>query len=256
VSRDTDFDWGRHTVPTDDDACLRLGPLEVRFVHRAGELRLRWAREGEPPEDPPRWSRWATAEGWDGEIELVPAFPDRLVVVKPEDEFRLVQGARARVFLRVPLHVEVYLGTAGAPPLVSVPTAIMSDTWWGTTEEGELGYWMHTRARREIRPDEFEEHLCICPLQLENRAPEDLPVDKIALRVDHLTLYRDAEHLWADETRVRYLGEEEGSRIDMVGRPPTEAPEARRLAGPRVPVDRGFSARTFARIRSRFGGWL
>jgi hypothetical protein len=256
MSRDTDFDWGRHIVPDDEAACLRLGPLELRFLRRADELRLHWSRENEDVEEPLRWSRWAVGEEWDGEMELTPAFPDRLVVVKPEEEFRLMPGASARVYLRIPLHVEVRLRPAPSPPLASVPTAIMSDTWWGTPQEGELGYWLDTLARRDVRSEEFEEHLCVCPLQLRNRAREDLQVDKVALRVEHLTVYRDEEHLWADETRVRYLGEEEGSRIDMAGRPPPDAPGAHRLAPPRIPMERGFSARTFARLRSSFGGWL
>lgn len=256
MTRDTDFDWGRHTVPADDEACLRLGPLELRFLRRSDELRLSWHREGEVEEVPRRWSRWAPGESWSGEIELAPAFPDRLVVVKPEEEFRLMQGARARIYLRVPMQVEVRIRPLPAPALASVPTVVMSDTWWGQVEEGELGYWLETRARRAIGTGEFAEHLCICPLQLENRAAEDLQVDKIALRVGHLSLYREGEHLWSDETRVRYLGEEEGSRIDMAGHPPGEATGAVRMAPPKVPMERGFSARTFARLRSSFGGWL
>lgn len=189
-------------------------------------------------------------------MELTPAFPSRIVVVKPEDEFRLMQGARARVYLRIPLQVEVRVRPAPSPAVASVPTAVMSDTWWGSVHEGELGFWLDTRARRRIASGEFEEHLCICPLQLENRARNDLQVDKVALRVEHLSLFQDGQRLWADETRVRYLGDEEGSRIEMAGSAPVEAPGAVLLAPPRVPMERGFSARTFARLRSSLGGWL
>ena len=52
---------------------------------------------------------------------------------------------------------------------------------------------------------------------------DDLHVDRIALRVAHLSLYRDGDRLWADTTRVRYLGEDAGSRIDMSGKAPEEA---------------------------------
>lgn len=258
MTTDTEFDWGRHPVPGEGEGCLRLGPLEVRFQRRAGELRMRWHREGEELEDPVRWSRWAPGEAWQGEIDLVPTLPDRLVVVKPDEEFRLMPEARARIYLRVPLHVEVVAASTTEAALATVPTLVMSDTWWGAPgeEEGELGYWLPTRARRQMLDEEFEEHLCICPIQLENRAGEPLHVEKIALRVDYLTIFRQGTRLWADETRVRYLGDEEGSRIDVAGVAPREAADANLLTPARERMARGLTARTFARLRTSFGGWL
>jgi hypothetical protein len=96
----------------------------------------------------------------------------------------------------------------------------------------------------------------VCPLQLENASRDELHVDRIALRVAHLSVFRQGQRLWADETRVRYLGEDAGSRIDMSGKPPAEAPDAERLTPPDDPLSRGFTGRTFARLRSSIGGWL
>jgi hypothetical protein len=55
---------------------------------------------------------------------------------------------------------------------------------------------------------------------------------------------------------VRYQGEDAGSRIDMSGRPPEEAPDAELLADPEEPLTRGFTARTFARLRSSIEEFL
>lgn len=250
MSEDPTTVWGDHDVEG-RPRTLRLGPLRISVASAAGELRLAWAHDDRPPE----WSRWAPGD-WSGRIRLTPVHPDRLVVVKPEREFRLLRGARARVYLRVPLHVR--LEALGTTPrtLVTVPTDPLADTWWGTPLEGELGYWLDTRARRAIQDDEFLEHLCICPLQLENDSSDHLMVDRIALRVAHLSVYRDGTRLWSDETRVRYLGEEAWSRIEMAGRAPTEAAEAERVTPPTRPLPRGFTARTFARLKSSIEEWL
>lgn len=250
MSDDSTTVWGDYDVEG-RPRTLRLGSLRLTIASAAGEIRMAWAHDDRPPE----WTRWAAGQ-WSGRIGLTPVHPDRLVVVKPEREFRLLRGARARIYLRVPLHVQVEALGLSPRTLVTIPTDPLADTWWGTSLEGELGYWLDTRARRAIQDDEFLEHLCICPIQLENDSPDHLLVDRIALRVAHLSVYRDGTRLWADETRVRYLGEEAWSRIEMSGNAPTEAPESERVAPPVLPLPRGFTARTFARLKSSLEGWL
>jgi hypothetical protein len=256
MDRDTPFDWGDHPLDEGGEFCLGLGPLTLRFARRSGEIRIAHHREDSSGADEPGWSRWAPMPGWNGVIRLQPSFPDRLVVVKPDQDFWLMRGARARLYLRVPLHVVVEAVGPQTRSLLRVPTMVMTDTWWGTPAEGELGYGLDTRGRRELRDEEFEEHLGICPLVLENPSEDDLHVDRIALRVAHLSLYRDGDRLWSDTTKVRYQGDQSGSRIDMSGRAPEEAAEAELIAAPEYPLARGITARTFARLRSSIEGWL
>ncbi len=250
---DTPFDWGDHAVPESGEHVLGLGPLRLWFTRQSGEIRI--AYDYPDDTDEPVWARWAPA-AWSGQIRLTPMLPDRLVVVKPESPFRLLPAARARIYVRVPLQVEIQALGGTPESLLRIPTQVLSDTWWGTPEEGELGYWLDTRARREMPDEDFEEHLCVCPIQLENNARDALHIDRIALRVAHLSVFRHETHLWSDETRVRYLGEAGGSRLDMSSRPPAEAPSATRITPPERPMARGLTARTFARIRSSIGGWL
>lgn len=244
--------WGTHALPEHEDLVLALGPTEIRLRRQEGELRARVTREGSVADEDEGWTRWAA-----GDLERVavePVFPDRPLVVEPEVPFWLLGGGDARIYVRVPLwlHLEG-LGRA-RHSLLRVPSMALSDTWWGTPEEGELCYWLGTHARRAIAPELYQPHLAICPLQLVNRAEEDLHVDKIALRVAFLSLYQYGEALWADETRVLYLGEDEGSRLEMAGRAPTEAPGAGRITPPAEPMSRGFRARTFRRLRHLTGG--
>jgi hypothetical protein len=213
-----------------------------------------------PPPEPPEgvgWSRWATPDR-SGDVALLPALPDRTVVLKPERSFRLMNGAGARVFVRVPLwiRVELVLGQTERVLLEEIPSLVMSDTWWGDFIEGELAYWLPTTARREMRPELHRLHLAACPLQLLNRSGTDLNVEKLALRVPHLSLFVHGGHFWADEARVTYQGDAEGSHIEMTGRSPAEAPGGIPVASPRRPVHRGLRARTFDRLRllSGIGG--
>lgn len=258
--------WGVHHVPPEGVLAVEVGPLGLRFTQEAEEIRMALLRNGGSPEDAGEdaeedadedigWTRWAPAD-WSGEVALSPEFPDRTLVMAPEDPFWLLDGAEARIYVRVPLHVNVEaLGTERSR-LASVATVVASDTWWGTVEEGELCYWLSTRARRRITADLYTHHMAICPLHLVNRSGDDLHVDKIAVRVAYLSLFaHEGRAIWADETRVRYTGDIEGSRIEMSGEAPTEATGAELLAHPHVRMARGFRARTFARLRS-IHGWM
>lgn len=254
MSDDTPFDWGEHPVHEDRETSLELGPLQLHFTRQAGEIRLAHRRKGDA--DGLRWGRWVPGEGWDGRIALTPTFPDRPVIVKPEDEFWLLKEAEARIYVRIPLVVRVEaLGTARRT-VAEIPTSVLSDTWWGTPQAGELCYFLDTKARRAMAPGEFLEHLCVCPLHLQNRSPDDLLVTRIALRPAHLSIYRDGTRLWSELTSVRYMGEEEASVLDVASAPPEEAGSPERLTPAEVPMARGFTARTFARLRSSIGEWF
>lgn len=257
--------WGSHSVPDDGRLDVSVGPLRLRIRLSADEVRLAhasgdWARRtdddaeevGAPAADDADWIRWPLS-GRPERIELRPVFPDRSLVLAPEASFRLLPGTRARIYVRVPLWVALEL-RPGERRLVEVPTVILSDTWWGSFTEGELCYWLPTSARRQVQAGTSSPYQVICPLALSNRADEELNVEKVALRVEHLSVFTAEGRFWADETRVRYRGEDSGSEISVAGRAPEEASDAVRVSPPRTrPPSRAVHARTFARLKALSG---
>ena len=263
--------WGRIALPEGRTLYRRIGPLELWLRRVEGEIRVASGQAGEeasgpagaPSDDEHRteetapetaaWSRWAAPEAIDA-VHLRPVFPDRQVVVEPEVPFALLPSAEAKVFVRVPLSVRVTTGSPDDPiTLIEIPTVALSDTWWGDFLDGELSYWLHTTARRRMDPSLLQPYRAICPLLLSNRSAAELKVEKLTLRVAGLSLFKGGEGvggLWADTSRVRYLGDSEGSQIEMSGRAPEEAGDARRVCPPLQPLPRGLKARTFARLRS------
>lgn len=254
--------WGARSLPGGDETLTaEIGPATFWARSRAGEIWLAhasadWARPeaGPPRELPPEdegWTRWPVPAGSEG-IHLSPAFPPRPVVAKPELSFHLLPRSEARIYIRVPLWCRVEVATEAKAEdrqlLTERPTVTLSDTWWGELTDGELSYWLPTSARREVTPEIFSPHLAVCPLNLANRSEAELDVERIALRVAHLSLYRDERGFWADETTVRYRGEAEGSEIDVGRRAPDAARKATRVAEPRTPLTQSLRARTFTRL--------
>jgi hypothetical protein len=265
--------WGPVPLPEDTPVSRRIGPREVWFLFRQGEIRVSdgIAAPGlhgdtPPPTDASVWSRWALPEAAatadTARVILRPDVPERTLIVQPELPFSLLPRAEARVFVRIPLRIRVHMvldpargGEAGTVVLRTLPTLELSDTWWGGFLEGEICSWLPTSARRVVGPEHLEPHLAICPLRLVNQSNSDLRVEKLAFRVEHLSLYADRRGFWADESRVRYQGESEGSQIDMSGAPPPEAESPTLIHAPALPA-RGIRALTFNRLRNlaSFGG--
>lgn len=256
---DTLFDWGTLSLEEGESRELAIGPLQLKLRRTSGEIRISYWRVGEERRfvhagGADRWIRWVPAPGWSGELALTPGLPGRPIVVRPEHEFRLVQDAEARIYVRLPVELQIEALGDRRHTLLQVPTQLLSDTWWGSPESGELHYFLDTQARRTMADDEFMEHLAICPVQLRNGSPEDLTVSRISLQTDYLSLYRDGTHIWSDETTVRYRGAQEDSNLRVSGAPPEEAPEAELIRPARERMDRGFRATTFARqLRSSLG---
>jgi len=256
-----DQPWGNHPQPSNGETQrLVVGPLVlwIRSVENEVWLAHSYLASGDCPPDGPggdeEWSRWALETGPQS-LRIRPVFPDRALVVKPEHPFTLLRRAEARIYTRVPLWVSVDAvneASGIATRLMEIPTEALSETWWGDFLEGELAYWVHTRARRELRDELFEPHMVICTLQLTNLSGDDLRVEKLALRVEHLSIFEEEGRLWAEEVRVDYHGEAEGSEIHMDDEPPREAGNAREISPARA-QSRSFRARTFARLRALSG---
>ena len=263
--------WEEHALPEGDETVtVRVGPLRLRLRARDDELWM--AHEpgigGRFPEQKARepaaggtrsgreeseWTRWPLDRRPE-RVLLTPAFPDRTVVAEPEVPFRLTPGTRVRVFVRVPLWVRVATAGDGGTTLAEVPTVVLSDTWSGSVTEGELCYWLGTTARRQVTPDVFAPHLAVCPLELVNRSEDDLPVERLSLRVAHLSVFAEQGRLWSDETRVRFRGVDEGSELEVSGRRPEEAPDAVRVSAAREgPPPSGLRMLGFARLRGLAG---
>lgn len=254
--------WGERTLPR-PDALERVdvGPLTLWLRSLHNEIWVAHRQQGEqtgPPDEKPDemdWSRWALVDR-PHRLRLRPVFPDRPLVVKPEHPFTLLRRAEARLYVRIPVWVRLEAieeGRGRATVLTEIPTEPLSDTWWGDFLDGELAYWLSTTGRRVVTPDLFRPNLVMATLQLSNLSEDDLAVEKLALRVEHLSIYLKEDRLWAEEVKVHYHGEELGSEIHMDDEPPVEAEGALELTPARAQA-RSFRARTFTRLRA-WSGW-
>lgn len=273
ASPDTSL-WRDHAVPLADPARWSFGPLRVWWCWSANELRVATERkdsekaalheedleaasveaEPRPSEDELDWSRWALQQPR-SKIRVSPVFPDRPLILSPEDPVHLQPGAQVRFYARVPIWVRLSVAGEDGADLQDLPTVRLSSTWFGSFTDGEVCYFNPTRMRRSLDPRRLGAHLAACPLQIENAGREVLKIEKICLRVQFLTLFEHEGRVWADETRIAFQGGQNHSKILWSGKPPPEVPGARVVAQPRGGAGGWVSAWTFGGfLRSHVGG--
>lgn len=237
---------------------LQLGPLTLWLQSTRKEVRLAFrnvnaALQGEDADsesgEPGSWIRW-TNEDREAEVQLQPVFSDLPLVARPNDPLFIGRKTRARIYVRVPVWCRIVLHSEGVDRIsMEIPSLVLSKTWSGTTTEGELCYWAPTSARREYEESLFEPHLVICPVEISNDSAEELQVERLCLRVAHLSIFDTRGQMWSDLTEISFSGGGKVSGVGVSGRPPAEAAKAQLVGRPRIPEKRSFSARTFSWIK-------
>ncbi len=244
------------SIPDGLDGHLAFGPLDLWIRRRPGEWHVASTQNHEVESRATLWEEGAATEDLDWErwivggksraIVMRPLPPDRPVVLSPEMPVRLRPGQSTNFFIGIPLWVEVSAGTRDASEvLCDLPSIRLSNTWFGTPQEGELCYSMRTRAHRSPGDLLDRPHRCICPLQVRNSSQEVLSFERICVRCQHLHIYRGTERFWSNVVRLSYRGRQEWSRIVYGRTPPEESHAVEVVAQPRKRVGRGFNLQSF-----------
>lgn len=252
--------WAPRDVPTDHTLICRLGPLTLEIHHAPGEWRIRQTHDDDeaaaPPEaelavrpgglDEEDSDRYMVA-GPDGRLTLAPCLLDRPVVIRPRQPVFLPQGESTTLYMSTPVMVSIRVGEDQRllRELASLP---LSDTWFGsTTRDGELCYSGRTRARHRRADLPRRAHRAVTPVQIRNEADAPLPLDRLSLPVQVLSVFGSADgSLWTESLSLIRDRASDLASLEVEEGAPAFAGAAELLAGPREPRASGGLVRAFS----------
>ncbi len=255
--------WEPNQVEAGAVCCAQVGPLKLWFRRTGDELHIAVERYPDPDrhsdvralapesktpsvEELP-WARWITGKNGDA-IRLIPATPDKPVVVRPEVPLRLPSKQEALFFVNFPLWVRIAIGDGDGVTLCEEPSVVLSKTWFGDPMSGALCYSMRTRARRDIAETQPRPHRAVCPVRIRNSAERQLELERFCVHVEHLMLYQGATRLWANQLDITFRGDNEISQLDYAKRPPTHEAIAGVICKARSPVKKSLLARSLSTL--------
>lgn len=197
------------------------------------------------------WTRYVTVDN--DALEIVPALPDRAVVVRPMSPVTILPGRWARFYFTVPLWIRFVSHPPGkVETMCEIPSVALSSTWFGTPTAGDRCYALDSRLERSAVNLEMGLR-AVCSLVVRNTAREDLKFQRISIHVEHLRLFASQNRFWANEITVAFRGASEISNVSYAAAPAGEAAGAAQVAGPRVPFDRNLLKRSFSLFREITG---
>lgn len=239
----------------------KIGPLNLILLRRYDEWRVGTVDHVECPELPstgdladlPRsieWERWDCDDD-DKLVHLLPAFPDKPIVAKPNTTLTIAPKGHALFYLGIPASIAVRGQCSGKmQTLTSVATDNLSKTWHGDRSEGEPCYSLRTRARRHFDSSDWLEHDIIVAVDLVNEGEESFAFERLFLDLGHFSIFLHGERLWSNACRIRITeDEEEGNDITYSPKPLGAATEAVEIAQARAgKTRRSTLRRAFASV--------
>lgn len=159
------------------------------------------------------WKRWAL-EGDIDEVRFWPAFPDRPLVVKTRIPVIVPPDTSVTLYINLPLWLNVSIGTGKQSySLENIGPTKLSNTWYGTQFEGQLCYALKSRARRAL--EDLEEHAlrAVCVFHIRNRSTHSLPVERIRILPEHLSLFESNGRLYTSSVTVTFEHSDDGAKI-------------------------------------------
>jgi hypothetical protein len=254
--------WQAVPIETQATWRMRVGETTLWLYFREDELHVAAEREGPETAAPLplesvagsegdlEWRRWVVGADVD-RVRVLPLMPDRGVVVLPELPVTLPPKAKAEFFVRVPLWLRIQVLRGGEEiTICDEPAVVLSNTWFGDPMQGELCYSMRTTARRHVEPDSVARHRAICPVTVHNDSSEQLPIERICVRLAHLQIFESDGDLWTGRVNAAFRGTAQASRLSYDHKAPSHAPGARLVMPERKPVQESMLRRTFVNLRS------
>jgi hypothetical protein len=181
-------------------------------------------------------------------LRLVPALPDRPLIVNTAKPFFVPANEAATLYVSVPLWFRVLLAGSDAE-LVDSATARPSDTWFGPdTLSGEFCYASRTNARLHMGDLPFRPHRAVSTVRIRNYAASTLPLEKLKVPVQNLSLFASDEgHLWTETLTLERKENSENASIRLDSKP-DHGVAATPVAPPRSKISKGFVLDVFGRL--------
>jgi len=188
-------------------------------------------------------------------LRLVPALPDRPLIVNTAKPFFVPSKETATLYVSAPLWFRVLLAGSEAE-LVDTATVRPSDTWFGPdTLSGELCYASRTSARLHMEDLPLRPHRAVSTVRIRNNAASTLPLEKLKVPVENLSLFASEEgHLWTETLTLERKEDSENASIRLDSKP-AHGVAVTPVAPPRSKISKGVVLDVFGRLfRMEAGG--
>ncbi len=151
--------------------------------------------------------------GTSSAIIFSPALQEKPLVFK-SNQLAILPGQSLSFFVKVPLVLQVFYSRKKEENLLKeIPFGNLSNTWFGDADKGEAAYSIGTEyflTLADANPSVFE---AVCPVKVHNNSKAVLALERLILRVNNLSIYKNADNFLTDLIKIEYKGKEQISSV-------------------------------------------
>lgn len=233
---------------------LRYGPLDFYVEKISTEIRMRWMTTndwldnsfryqfpftGMSPENLLKEKRFAFSES-SPRLKVLPCLGELPFVVKPDTTFMILPGEKAKIYLSTPMNIRL-LNQEKSLVIDEIPVLHRVKTWFGESPtHGQLCYFtrIHAALLEENLP--FRPHRALTHVYIENSSGKPIPIEKLKIPVNYLTLYQQARGVFVTSSLSVRIDPHENLKDLKIFAPQNEGEELFTIHGPREKIPKSF----------------
>jgi len=188
--------------------------------------------------------------GKSNSLIIVPAMPAKPLVFKGSGLF-VLPGQKITIFLKIPLAFQVYFSKIQPENLLKEITyKRLSDTWFGEPDSGEPAFALGSEFYLNIDEIKITDLEAICPVIIENNSATILNLQRLLIRDENVTLYKNNEKIVTSVVHVEFKGNDVASSVDYRYSKEYNGERQEVLAKPRNNSGKGLLHMNFHFIRN------
>lgn len=188
--------------------------------------------------------------GKSNSLIIVPAMPAKPLVFKGTGLYVLPEQ-KITIFLKIPLAFQIYFSKVQPENLLKeIIYKRLSDTWFGEPDSGEPAFALGNEFFHQLDEIKITDLEAICPVIIENNSSTILNLQRVIIRDENVTLYKNEDKIVTSAVHVEYKGNEIASSVDYRYSKEYNGEKQEILAKPRNNSGKGLMNINFHFIRN------
>jgi len=145
---------------------------------------------------------------------IAPALPVKPLVFKGTG-LNVLPNQKLTFFLKIPLAFQIYFSKINPENLLKEITyKRLSDTWFGEPDSGEPAFSLGSEYFLDIDEIKINDLEAICPVVVHNSSSEILRVQRLIIRDENVTLYKNIDKIVTSVVNVEFKGNDVAGEVD------------------------------------------
>ncbi|MEZ5104798.1 MAG: hypothetical protein R2757_09905 [Draconibacterium sp.] len=152
--------------------------------------------------------------GKSNSLIIAPALPNKPLVFKGSG-LNVLPGQKITIFLKIPLTFQIYFSKVQPENLLrEITYKRLSNTWFGEPDSGEPAFTLGSEYFLDFDEIKITGFEAICPVSVKNSDNENLNVQRLIIRDEHLSLYKNENKMVTSLVEIEFKGKDTIGAVD------------------------------------------